>query len=88
MLEATVEPIVKDLVASLCGIPAVEISGEGRLIEYGLDSVRAIDLLVSLEDAFAMEVPDDVAQRVRTVSDVTRYIAKRLAVADTAAAQA
>lgn len=36
-----------------------EISGESRLRDLGLDSMRAIELLLALEDAYGVIIPDE-----------------------------
>jgi len=65
---------VKKLVAQTCAVDPARVREDARLIEYGLDSVRGMDLIVALEEAFAIEIPDGAAGSLRTVSDVVRLV--------------
>ena len=42
--------------------------------DFEADSLDLVDLVMSLEDEFNMEVPDDQIENFRTVGDVVRYI--------------
>lgn len=66
--------VVRRLVAETCGIDAREVRDDGLLLEYGLDSVRAMDLVISLEEAFGIQVRDEDAATMRHVADVVRYV--------------
>jgi acyl carrier protein len=69
---------VRSIVGTVCGVEATAIRLDGRLAEYGFDSVRAMDLLVSLEEAFGIVIPDEVAGRMRTTRDVVAYLENKL----------
>lgn len=43
--------------------------------DLGLDSLDQVELVMALEDEFAIEIPDDEAERITTVEDAVRYIA-------------
>jgi len=70
---------VKRHVGEVCAIDPVTIRAEARLAEYGMDSVRAIDLLVALEHEYGIEIPDRDVPRLQTVKDVVSYIERKLA---------
>ncbi len=42
--------------------------------DLGADSVEVIDLLMSLEDEFQVEIPDEAIDEIRTVGDLAAYI--------------
>ena len=42
--------------------------------DLGADSVEVIDLLMSLEDEFQLEIPDEAIDEIRTVADLVAYI--------------
>ena len=44
------------------------------LDDLGADSLDVVDLVMSIEDEFGLEVPDDQIENFRTVGDVVRYI--------------
>lgn len=53
---------------------------EARMREdLGLDSLDAVDLVVALEKALKVQIPETVAREMRTVGDVHQYIVKAAA---------
>ena len=42
--------------------------------DLGADSLDLVDLLMSVEDEFDVEVPDDEVLKIKTVGDLVRYI--------------
>ena len=64
------------LIAEACDVNPDSLERDRLLVEYGLDSVRAIDLVVALEDAFDLTIADDVTRGMRSVDDVIRCISR------------
>ena len=66
--------------AILCGQLDIEeetISMDSKLIDdLGADSLDLADLVMSLEDEFDMEVPDEDVEKIKTVGDLVHYIEK------------
>lgn len=51
------------------------ISMDSLLVEdLGADSLDSIDIVMSVEDEFKMEVPDEVIEQIKTVADIVNYI--------------
>lgn len=46
--------------------------------DLGADSLDAVDMLMSLEDEFDVEIPDEDVENIHTVGDVVAYIEERL----------
>ncbi len=42
--------------------------------DLGADSLDVVDLIMSFEDEFGVEIPDEVVENIRTVSDIVKYI--------------
>lgn len=42
--------------------------------ELGADSLDVVDLLMSIEDEFGVEVPDDEIENIKTVGSLVSYI--------------
>jgi acyl carrier protein len=58
-------------------LPAERLTPEARLEELEIDSLRMIEILFSVEDAFKIAVPADQAEikaRVQTFGDLAAYI--------------
>lgn len=61
-------------------LQAPEIDPDAPLMDYGLDSVRAIDLIVEMESLFGVQISDEQAASMRTLRDVAAQIAASLPV--------
>lgn len=42
--------------------------------DLGADSLDVVDLVMTLEDEFDMEIPDEDVENVRTVGDIVKYL--------------
>ncbi|MBQ8613875.1 MAG: acyl carrier protein [Ruminiclostridium sp.] len=42
--------------------------------DLGADSLDIVDLVMSFEDEFDMEIPDDQVENIKTVGDVVKYV--------------
>ena len=42
--------------------------------DLGADSLDVVDLVMSLEEAFDIEIPDDQVENIKTVGDVVKYV--------------
>lgn len=46
--------------------------------DLGADSLDVVDMLMSLEDEFDVEIPDDEIEKIRTVGDLVTYIEENM----------
>ena len=42
--------------------------------DLGADSLDVVDIIMSLEDEFGLEIPDEEVESIKTVEDIVRYI--------------
>ena len=42
--------------------------------DLGADSLDIVELIMRFEDEFGIEIPDEKAEKIKTVSDVVKYI--------------
>ena len=69
---------VRTVISEQLGVDLDEVTTDAMLGEQlGADSLDAIELTLALEDAFAIEIPDEDAQRLLRVSDVIAYVQQR-----------
>jgi len=61
-------------------LQAPELDPDAPLMEYGLDSVRSIDLIVEIESLFGVQISDEQAASMRTLHDVADQVAASLSV--------
>jgi acyl carrier protein len=69
---------IKQQLAAICAVPVSRIRRDAMLIEYGLDSIRSVELVVAMEERFSIEIPDVLMERMRTVDDVIELIGKQI----------
>lgn len=68
---------VTGLVAEIAGIGQQDIApGSGFIDDLGLDSLDCVELVMTIEEEFQVEVPDEDALRLRTVGEAVAYIGK------------
>jgi len=66
--------VAAGVLAKLSGIPATELQPSMDLVaDLGIDSPKALELLVELEEALDVEISDEEAARMETVGDVLDY---------------
>jgi acyl carrier protein len=71
----SVEKKVKEIVAEQLGRDASEVTNEASFIEdLGADSLDIVELVMAMEDEFGIEIPDEEAEKIKTVKDVIEYI--------------
>jgi acyl carrier protein len=67
--------IALDVVARLAGAERGELKPEMDLVaDLGIDSPKALQLLVDLEDRLGIEISDDDAAKMETLGDVVAYV--------------
>ena len=67
------------LIAEQFGVDASEITEETSFVgDLGADSLDIVDLVMSLEEEFDTEIPDEEIENIKTVGDVVKYIEERI----------
>ncbi len=73
--ENSIESKVRDIIVEQLGVSADQVTTEAKFIEdLGADSLDTVELVMAFEEEFNIEVPDEEAEKLLTVSDVIRYI--------------
>lgn len=66
---------VKKIVAEQLGRKVEEVKAEAKFIEdLGADSLDLVELIMSLEEEYGIEIPDTAAEKLRSVQEVIDYI--------------
>lgn len=66
---------VRDIICEQFEIDADSITPETVIREdLDADSLDLIDLVMTFEDEFKMEVPDEAISEIKTVADIVKYI--------------
>lgn len=71
----SIEPKVKKIIEEQLGVDAERVKPEASFIDdLGADSLDIVELVMAMEEEFDLEIPDEDAEKLKTVSDVTSYI--------------
>lgn len=66
---------VKEIIVEQLGVAENTVTSEASFIDdLGADSLDIVELIMSLEEEFDMEIPDADAEKIVTVNDVVEYI--------------
>ncbi len=70
-----VEGRVKNIIVELLGVEADQVKPEAQFVnDLGADSLDTVELIMALEDEFDVEIPDDKAEKIKTVGEAVSYI--------------
>ncbi len=70
---------VKDIVAEQLEVEKEEITMETSMMkDLDADSLDAVEVVMELEDAFDIEIPDEDAESFSSIGDIVKYIDKKL----------
>lgn len=66
---------VKKIVVEHLGVEAEKVTEDASFIDdLGADSLDIVELVMAFEEEFGVEIPDDAAEKISTVSDAIKYI--------------
>tara|TARA_A100001037_G_scaffold81787_1_gene73873 strand:- start:3660 stop:3926 length:267 start_codon:yes stop_codon:yes gene_type:complete len=66
---------VRSIVSEQLSVDAGEVKAESNFQnDLGADSLDTVELVMALEEAFDIEIPDEAAEGITTVGDAVKYI--------------
>ncbi|MBW8785367.1 MAG: acyl carrier protein [Novosphingobium sp.] len=66
---------VKKIVVEHLGVEPEKVTEDASFIDdLGADSLDIVELVMAFEEEFGVEIPDDAAEKIGTVSDAIKYI--------------
>ena len=72
---ALIEDKVKLIIVEQLGTPADELRSDSSFIDdLGADSLDIIELVLNMEYVFKIDIPDEEAEKIKTVADAVDYI--------------
>ena len=75
MSEQEVFEKVKKVVVDQLGVSENEVKKESSYVDdLGADSLDTVELVMALEEGFGLEIPDEEAEKIKTVNDTINYI--------------
>ncbi|MBQ7629683.1 MAG: acyl carrier protein [Selenomonadaceae bacterium] len=66
---------VKKIVVEQLGVEPDEVQMTSTFVDdLGADSLDIVELIMAFEEEFNIEIPDEKAEKIKTVEDVVKYI--------------
>lgn len=70
-----IEDKVKDIIAEELGVEREKLTDDASFMEdLGADSLDQVELVMAFEKEFDIDIPDEEAEKLRTVGDALRYL--------------
>ncbi|MGH9326686.1 MAG: acyl carrier protein [Terriglobia bacterium] len=72
---ASIEEKVKQLIVEQLGVDEAEVTPAAHFVDdLGADSLDIVELVMTFEESFEIEIPDEDAEKIATVKDAVDYI--------------
>lgn len=74
----SLENKVREMIAKQLDLDIKEVSPEASFLEdLGADSLDVVELIMQMEEEFGLQIPDEDAEKIKTVQDAIDYIKKK-----------
>lgn len=74
---SSTEQRVKKIVVEQLGVSEADVKLDASFVDdLGADSLDIVELIMALEEEFEAEIPDEDAEKIRTVQDAIDYVTK------------
>lgn len=76
-MASPIEQKVKQIIVEQLGVDESQVDNKASFVDdLGADSLDTVELVMAFEEAFDIEIPDEDAEKIRTVQDAIDYISK------------
>ena len=78
-MSTNVEERVKDIIVEELGVEREKLTAEASFMEdLGADSLDTVELVMAFEKEFDIDIPDEEAEKLRTVGDAMKYLHEKI----------
>ena len=75
MADKTIDQRVKEIIVNQLNVNEEQVTPTASFLDdLGADSLDTVELVMAFEEAFDIEIPDEQAEKIRTVKDAIEYI--------------
>ena len=79
MSQETIFNNVKNILVDQLGVDEEDVTMDSSLIDdLNADSLDLVELIMAMEQEFNISIPDEQAERIKTVSDAVNFIAENM----------
>lgn len=76
---ASVDEKVKQIIVEQLGVDEGEVTPSASFVDdLGADSLDIVELVMALEEEFGVSIPDEQAEKIKTVGDAVEFIAENV----------
>jgi acyl carrier protein len=76
---SNVEEKVKDIIVEELGVEREKLTSDASFMEdLGADSLDTVELVMAFEKEFDIDIPDEEAEKLRTVGDAMTYLHEKI----------
>ena len=70
---------IKDIIVEQLDVEEDSVTMEASITDdLGADSLDVVDLVMSIEESFDVEIPDEEVENIKTVGDIVKYIENKV----------
>jgi acyl carrier protein len=70
-----IEERVKNIIVEQLGVDAADVNENAQFVnDLGADSLDTVELIMALEEEFDIEIPDEKAEKIKTVGEALNHI--------------
>ncbi len=74
-----IEAKVKEIIVEQLGVDEAQVTSEASFIDdLGADSLDTVELVMAFEEKFDIEIPDEDAEKMRSVGEAVEYLSQKL----------
>lgn len=74
-MDMSIEDKVKEIICQQLEVPAEKVVASANfLTDFKADSLAVVELVLALEEAFNIQIPDEETEKIKTVGDAIAYI--------------
>lgn len=77
-MTASIEERVRSIIVDQLAVDVTKVSQTASFIDdLGADSLDIVELVMTMEEEFDLDIPDEDAEKMKTVGDVVKYITSK-----------
>jgi len=75
----SIEERVKNIIVEQLGVEPEQVKPEAQFVnDLGADSLDTVELIMALEEEFDIEIPDEQAEKIKTVGEALEHIKSKV----------